>query len=113
MSYVATTKATDFASPDWKERLVRAVLFFIRRASPDHEALYPYVRKWLIEIDEFGQTHREIGLDHNGTPLLAAPDEKNIGFWTDAPYRFTPHESEPIDAGYFESLWQRTSRDAK
>lgn len=107
--YVATTKGTDLRTPDWRNRLARAMLFFIPRASPDHEPIYPRVRKWLVEIDDSGQPNREIGLDHDGLPVLAAPNERNAGFWTDSPYRFTAEEGEVIEAAYFEALWKRAT----
>jgi hypothetical protein len=98
--------ATDIKAPSWKGRWLRRVFWFIPSANPDHEALYPRIRRWLIEVDDSGTPQREIGLDEEGNPLVAAPDIRNMGFWTDSPYRFSVTEGEPIDATYFESVWR-------
>src|SRR3954468_24718302 len=71
MHYLPTTK-TSFRPPDWKVRITRAIVWFLPRASPDHERLYPRVKKWLLEIDEAGLPSREIGLADDGTPLFTA-----------------------------------------
>lgn len=110
MIYGSTTLATDFVSDSWKEKLLRVLLFFIPRGSPDHEKLYPLVRKWYLEIDETGDPVREIGLDAEGRPLFGAPDDRNLGFWTDSPKEFQPSELYSMLAEEFEKLWQAVQR---
>ena len=104
--YIATTRAIDFKAPSRTARSVRRLLWFIPSASPDHEALYSKVRRWLLEVDDSGAPQREVGLAEDGNPLIAAPDGRNFGFWTDSPYRFHSSEGEAIDAAYFETLWR-------
>ena len=107
-----TTEATDFVPPDRKARLVRIALWFIPRANPDFEPLFPQVRKWLVEIDESGQAQREIAVGANDTPLFAAPDERNRGFWTDSEKTFAKSELVPLSALEFEQLWSRACAEA-
>ena len=85
---------------------MRRLLWFIPSASPDHEARYSKVRRWLLEVDDSGAPQREVGLADDGNPLIAAPDERNFGFWTDSSYLFHSSEGEAIDAAYFETLWR-------
>ena len=112
MRYVATTKDTDFQSPSWKEELFvfafrLATLWLMPLSNPDHEPLYPKVRKWLLEIDETGQTCREVALGEGDALLFAAPVDGNVGFWTDSDYRFSDDELEPVDRDAFEQYWAR------
>jgi hypothetical protein len=107
MQYGSTTEATDFESADVKERLVRMVLWFIPRANPDFEPLFPKVRKWLVGIDESGRAQREVAVDSNDEPLFAAPDQRNHGFWTDSDKNFLSSELQPLSAAEFEQLWLR------
>jgi hypothetical protein len=107
MHYGITTEATDFAPHDWKARLVGITLWFMPRANPDFEPLFPQVRKWLVEIDESGRALREIAVGSEGTPLFAAPDERNFGFWTDSSKVFSRSELAPLSALEFEELWSR------
>ncbi|MFH2045133.1 MAG: hypothetical protein ABIK92_08290 [Pseudomonadota bacterium] len=94
---------------NWKVRLINALLFFIPRANPDNEKLYPQVAKWLIEIDDKAIPSREIGLDIDNNPLFAAPDERNYGFWSDTSEPFNKTDLEPVDKEYFEAMWSRTN----
>ena len=105
MYYGSTTKSTNHEPNDWRIKIARALLWFIPRSAPDHELLYPSVRKWLVEIDEKGNANREIGLGKDNAPLFAAPEGRNIGFWTDSPYAFSREELAPIEASEFERLW--------
>jgi hypothetical protein len=110
MNYGFTKLATN-----WKERemnsfgvrVVKAILFFIPRSNPDQEKLYPEVTRWLVEIDEDGAVVREIGMGKDNTPLFAAPNNRNFGFWTDSDKIFAIEELEPSGKEEFQSLWQR------
>ncbi len=116
MNYGYTQLATDWNERDTKGigvRWLKAVLFFLPRANPDQEKLYPFVAKWLLEIDENGVPLREIGVDKNNAPLFAAPNDRNMGFWTDCNKTFELDELENSTAETFEALWQRiTCNDA-
>jgi hypothetical protein len=105
MRYGSTRKAAPLPVADWKVKAMRLLLWFIPRGSPDHEPLYPRVRKWIVEVDESGNVAREIALGENDIPLFAAPDARNRGFWSD--HVFSMDELAPIEAGYFEQLWAR------
>jgi hypothetical protein len=51
MHYGSTEKFTDWDERElrsWKVRLLYLLLFFIPKANPDNEKLYPKVRKWLL-----------------------------------------------------------------
>jgi len=93
-------------------RLIKAILFFVPRANPDQEKLYPHVAKWLVEIDESGAPIREIGMDKNNSPLFAAPNIRNYGFWTDSDKKFEIQELEPSSKEEFESIWKRVVQNA-
>ena len=109
MHYGITTEATDFTEAgmkNWRVRLLKAILFFIPRANPDHERLYPQVRFWALEMDEDGWPQREVGLDASRKALFSAPDERNTGFWPDmARTQFAKSEVEAISEGAFEAFW--------
>jgi hypothetical protein len=106
MIYGYTKLATDFTGKKtWKECLIRTLLFFIPNANPDIKKLFPKVKKWLVEIDSDGVPQREIGLDINDKPLFTAPDDRNMGFWTDSPKRFIASELEITTHENFETTW--------
>jgi hypothetical protein len=106
MFYGTTTLATDFPVDDWQVKMLRLLLFFIPRANPDNEKLYPLVKKWYLEIGDDGIVVREIGIDAESRPLFAAPNQRNYGFWLDSSKTFTNSELDPISNDQFEKLWQ-------
>ena len=112
MHYGITREATNFTEKmmtDWRVRLLKAVLFFVPRANPDHERLYPKVRSWALELSDDGWPQREIGLDFQGQPLFGAPNDRNTGFWPDmAIQQFNPSELEPMSEESFNTLWAAT-----
>jgi len=110
MIYGSTLLATDFGPDCWQVRLWRTLLFFIPRASPDHEPLYRHVKKWYLELDDSGVPVREIGLDSDARALFGAPDKRNMGFWTDSDKTFQKDELVPISTDEFERLWHETAR---
>ena len=116
MIYGATTKATDFTDESlnsWKARLVKTLLFFVPRANPDVERLFPLVKEWALELSDEGWPQREVGLDQTGKPLFAIPDARNTGFWTDmARQQFHSGELRQIPADEFERLWSHASKNA-
>ena len=105
------TTWTDQKMNHWKVRLIGALLFFVPRANPDNEKLYPQLAKWLIEIDETGVPSREIGLNAEGTPLFGAPNNRNSGFWISmSDETFDKSELELVDQEHFEFLWAKISK---
>jgi hypothetical protein len=107
MSYLRTKLGTDFdaLSPSIGVRVVRKVLSFVPDANPDYEPKLHLVREWLIEFDDDGRPDREIGLDAQGIPIVAGPDDRNHGFWPDTTMLFGDFSGEPIEKALFESLW--------
>jgi hypothetical protein len=105
MFYGSTLLATDFGPNSWQVKLFYLVLFFIPRANPDHEKLYPLVKKWYLELDDSGIPVREIGLNLEGRPVFGAPDKRNFGFWTDSAKAFKKDELGLVSADEFERLW--------
>ena len=87
-------------------RLIKALLFFVPRANPDAEPLYPRVKMWALELSDEGTPQREIGLNGNGEPLFCLPNDRNTGFWTDmAKTQFARSEVVPMERADFERLW--------
>jgi hypothetical protein len=105
--YGNTTLATKFGRDAWQVKALRFLLFFIPRANPDNEKFYPLIKKWCLEIDDNGEPVREIGIDTKGEPLFAAPDKRNVGFWTDSDKTFNLNELEIVSAEQFEQLWHK------
>ena len=105
MFYGSTVLATDFGPDPWTVKLLRLVFYFIPRANPDNERLYPLVKKWYLELDDSGVPVREIGLSLDDQPLFGAPDERNTGFWTDSLKVFRKDEVGPVSGQEFEKLW--------
>ena len=116
MFYGTTTNATNLTGEipsDWRVRLVTALLFFVPRANPDAEKLYPLVKEWALELSDDGWPQREVGLNDAGVPLLVLPNDRNTGFWTDmARQQFRQEELRPISAEEFERLWSNGMQSA-
>lgn len=109
MFYGSTTEATDWDEQEmncWQVKLIKALLFFIPKANPDIEKLYPQITTWLVEVGEDSYPQREIALDKEGLVLFCTPDERNTGFWTDmGVQQFPKSKFNSITKEYFESLW--------
>jgi len=107
MHYGSTKLATNFGPDPWQVRVLRLLLFFIPKANPGNEKLYPLVKSWYLEVDDSNVPVREIGLGENGEPLFAAPDQRNFGFWTDSREPFDTEHLQPISAEEFLGLWNK------
>lgn len=108
MHYGKTTLGTGFRESDlnnWKVKLIYYLLFFIPKANPDNEKLYPKVSEWLLELNEKNEPIREIGLDESAKTLFVAPDDRNTGFWTDIPERLEEEDLIAISKEYFDKKW--------
>lgn len=112
MHYIRTIEATGWTSEqldNWKTRLLYKLFFFIPRANPDNEPLYPLVKEWLLEIDDSGKSVREVALGENDAPIFCAPNERNWGLWTDSHDQLEPQAWPAVDKSYFEDMWARAS----
>jgi hypothetical protein len=105
MDYYSTTLATTFPARDWRVRFFYLLFFFVPRANPDFEPLFPRVRRWLVEVDDSGNAVRELGLDEQGVPVTAGPWERNYGFWTDSPGPFPSESADPVAQSVFAQAW--------
>jgi hypothetical protein len=110
MHYGSTNRATNFRPDPWQVRVLRSLLFFIPKANPDNESLYPLVRKWYLELDDSNLPVREIGLGENEVPLFAAPDQRNYGFWTDSSEPVDAEWLQPISAEEFHRVWNAVEK---
>ena len=108
MPYLRTKEATDW------EREPKTSSFL--DSNPDYRGKWHLVKEWLIEFvelefSEYGSPDREIGLDQNGEPVLANPDDTNYGFWCDTNLtwkdvveeRFIGEEISRVE---FEKAWE-------
>ncbi len=107
MHYLRTTTGTDFEEKEpFGVKVLRTVLFFIPEANPGYRNKMHLVKEWLIEFDEKEMPYREIGLNKNGEPVLAGPDETNYGFWLDTEMKFNNFEGKEISKAEFEKIWE-------
>lgn len=108
MYYGITQTATDFSGTEdsWLRGVIKSLLFFIPRANPDVERLFPHVKAWAIELSDDGWPEREIGISSSGKVLFCLPDDRNTGFWTDmARKQFLVSELKPLSKEEFDKLW--------
>ena len=103
--YGTTTLGTPIPADDWRVRAIRILLWFLPRANPDYERLFPRVAKWFLEVDDSGKPCREIGLDRTGAPLFAMPDDRNFGYFADSDATFAQADLTPADQSDFERMW--------
>lgn len=113
MHYGITRLATNFTEADirdWRVRLLKTLFFFVPRANPDIEPLFPRVACWALELDTDGWPVREIGLDCAGAPLFRSPDGRNSGFWPDmARQQFDLEQLEHFSESEFNQLWSASA----
>lgn len=109
MQFIRTTKATGWKQqiPSSVERLARALFSFIPKANPGYESKLHLVHEWLIEFDDKGLPNREIGITQNGTPVIAAPNKENYGFWLDANMSIADFCDTPLTRDEFETAWKK------
>ncbi|MCP5531160.1 MAG: hypothetical protein H7A44_12050 [Opitutaceae bacterium] len=110
MNYGSTIMATDWSSPDWRDKLLKKTLFFIPAANPHAEPQFPKVKKWLLEVDDDGTPLREVGLDAEGSPIFRMLDGDDYGFWSDSNVSFTKENLTLIAAAEFEDAWRKAKK---
>ncbi|MBD9424761.1 hypothetical protein IB232_05460 [Pseudomonas sp. PDM15] len=115
MQFIRTSKATDWErpSPSIVQRFARALLGFIPRSNPDYESKLHLVHEWLIEFDERGLPHREIGITKNGKPVIAGPNKENYGFWLDTNMSIADFCDAPLTRDEFETTWKEAVEKLK
>ena len=74
-------------------------------ANPGYRGKHHLIRSWLIEFDEKGLPHRELGLDESDSVVVAGSSESDYGFWCDTNMQLSDFEGESISSEYFEKLW--------
>ena len=111
MPYGTTTRGTNWPSNEpWQVRVLRVLLWFIPRANPDNEPLYPQLRCWALELDDDGRPLREVGIGEDGVVLFRAPDQRNLGLWTDSGEAVPGDYLRPLDKQEFEAFWERAPK---
>jgi hypothetical protein len=101
MQFLRTQLGTDFRKPsNWWQRLTS-----FETANPGYRDRYHLVRSWLIEFDDDGMPGREIGLDENGSVVLAGPSKMDYGFWMDTNMRYPEFTGIPVASECFEKIW--------
>jgi hypothetical protein len=58
-----------------------------------------------MEFDDDGMPGREIGLDENGSVVLAGPSKMDYGFWMDTNMRYPEFTGIPVASECFEKIW--------
>ena len=107
MHYLRTTLATDWELEKClSQRVIEKVLWFIPKSNPDYESKLPFVKEWLIEFDENGLPHREIGLDQNGDLVLFGPNSNNYGFWLDTNMLYEDMKGSTCSPEIFNKIWR-------
>jgi len=102
MPIIRTTLGTDFAV---STGLVARLVSTIDTANPGYRRKLHLIRSWLIEFDEAGNPWREIGLDADGSVVVAGPSTENYGFWLDTSMRYSDFTGESVSQEQFEVLW--------
>ncbi len=105
MIYLRSRKATDWEEPKLLGKLLSPMTNRLT-SIPDYEKVFPQLSEWLIEFGEDEMPGREIGLNSEGTPILAGPNERNYGSWLDTNMKINDFENEIIEKDYFENKWK-------
>jgi uncharacterized protein YndB with AHSA1/START domain len=100
MPFLRTQIGTKTSKPSWWKRLVT-----IDTANPSYRGKHHLIHSWLIEFDGDERPLREIGLDENGSIVVAGPSAMDYGFWLDTNMRLSDFVGEPISEEHFEQLW--------
>ncbi|MCP4976353.1 MAG: hypothetical protein GY931_09355 [Maribacter sp.] len=109
MLFLRTKQATDWPSDNQSkgEKIIRGLLFFIPTANPGYDGKMHLVKEWLVEFNSDGLPNREIGMNSNGDPVIAGPDNDNYGFWLDTNMELSDFIGEEVLQEEFEQLWKK------
>jgi hypothetical protein len=112
MKYLRTKKGTGWSEKeDRSVKIWRILLFWIPDGIPDYKNKMHLIQEWFIEFDDRGDPVREIGLDSNGIPIVAGPDDRNYGFWMDTNCTIVDFPNdEAVDENEFIKLWNNYYR---
>ena len=105
MIYLRSNKATNWEQLGFFGKLLKSILQSLS-SNPDYEMVFPDLAEWLIEFGEDQMPDREIGLNKEGVPILAGPNDRNYGFWHDTNMKLNDFENEVIEKDYFERKWK-------
>src|SRR5713226_9112487 len=103
--YRQTTDGSD-QIPD---NLLAGMLRCLHGQNLDFQHLYPYVAKWLLEVEE-GHVIREIGIDKNEAAIVLGPLGRNRGLWPNLTVGFGERDGLPVDKEIFEEHWEQVYR---
>jgi hypothetical protein len=82
--------------------------------NPEFEERFDDVCRWLLEVDgATGLVSRELGLDADDRPIVAAPLGENVGFWAGTNDPLDWRGMVRVDAALFESAWGRFAKERR
>ena len=87
--------------------LVKILLRLLPEANPGYRNKMHLVDAWYIEFTDDGLPYREIGVDANGSPVLAGPSSEDYGFWLDTNMTRSDFDGVEVDQEEFEALWSQ------
>ncbi|MEL7187167.1 MAG: hypothetical protein AAFN50_12145 [Pseudomonadota bacterium] len=102
-----TTIATDWDDPADEPAVSKVLRRILLEANPTYRKNMHLVDAWYIEFTEDGLPYREIGVDANGSPVLAGPSSEDYGFWLDTNMTQSDFEGVEVNQDEFEALWSK------
>ena len=106
MNYLRTKLATDWPEKESVSvKVARLLLVFVPEANPSYHKKMHLIREWYIEFDGDENPWREVGLDAEGTPVIAGPSERDYGFWLNTNLKRRDFEGHEISRDEFEQKW--------
>ena len=103
--YLMTEMATEWDESTREGALEQGLRRLIPEANPSYRGKMHLLAAWYIEFTDEGLPFREIGVDANGSPVLAGPSEVDYGFWLDTNMTYSDLEGVEISETEFETLW--------
>ena len=107
MRYLSTKLATGFGGGRHPNIIERQ----LDRLNPNPDYDLSLVHEWLLEFDDNDAPLRELGLDLNGEPILAGPNDRNYGFWLDTNMGYNDFEGSEISEHQFNAKWNTWAKD--
>jgi len=103
--FLRTKIATDWGDPTSEGVIAKVLRRLVPEANPSYREKMHLVDTWYIEFTDDGLPYREIGVDTNGTPVLAGPSSTDYGFWLDTNMTQSDFDGVEVDQQEFEALW--------